>query len=306
MKPFKLTILGSNSAVPAFNRYPTAQILALNNAKYMIDCGEGAQFQLSKFNIKRSGLNHIFISHLHGDHYLGLVGLLSTLKLNSRKENLHVYGPAYLKKIIDVQLDYDARKDTGFEIIFHALEFGKSEKSMEDEQIEVYTIPLDHKVECNGFLFKEKEGSRKIIFEKIQEYNIPTHKIKAIKLGADFVAEDGTVIDNNILTAEPSKPRSYAYCSDTKYSESIIPIIKEANLLYHESTFMHDLQIIAAERYHSTSIEAAKIAKLANVKKLAIGHFSARYRNLEPMLAEAKTVFENTELGIEGTVFEIG
>lgn len=301
---FTLTILGSNSAVPAFDRFPTAQILQYHDKKYMIDCGEGAQFHFNKYKIKPSGLNHIFISHLHGDHYLGLVGLISTLRLNGRTEDLHIYAPEYLKKILDLQLKFDGR-EWSYDYIFHPLDFNESKKIFEDTYLEVFTIPLDHKIDCNGFLFKEKPKMRKIISEKIKEFKIPFEDINEIKNGADFVLKNGEIISNSELTEEPAPPKSYAYCSDTKYSETVVPIIESADLLYHESTFMHDLQTIAGERFHATSIEAATIAKLAKVKKLAIGHFSGRYKNLQPMLEEAKTVFENTELAVEGTVFEI-
>lgn len=302
---FNLTILGSNSAVPAHKRYPTAQILQHKQNRFLIDCGEGTQFQMIKYHIKRSGLNNIFISHLHGDHYLGLVGLISTLMLNGRTEDLHIYAPAYLEKILDINLRSNTDKVWTFELIFHALTFEKSYIIFENEELEVFTIPLDHKIDCNGFLFKEKLGDRKIISEKIKEYEIPYLEINKIKKGADFVTKKGDTIKNNSLTLDPEKPKSYAYCSDTKYNESVLPIIEGVDLLYHESTFMHDLEKIAEERFHSTSIEAATIAKKAKVKKLAIGHFSARYRDLNPMLLEAQTVFENTALAIEGTVFEI-
>ncbi len=302
---FKLTILGSNSAVPAHNRFPTSQILQHHNKQFMIDCGEGAQFQMNKFHIKRANLNHIFISHLHADHYLGLVGLLSTLRLNGKVEDVHIYAPKYLEKIIDIQLNFDKERQWSFNIVFHALEFGKSYKIYEDNSLEVFTIPLDHKIECNGFLFKEKRGQRKIIADKIKEYDIPYAVINNIKNGADFITKDGQIISNKELTTKPTEPKSYAYCSDTKYNESIIPIIKNVSLLYHEATFMHDLEKKSAERYHTTSIQAGTIAKKANVKKLTIGHFSARYRNLEPLLKETQSIFENCILALEGVVFEI-
>lgn len=301
---FSLTILGSNSAVPAHNRFPTAQILQFHDKRMLIDCGEGTQFQLNRFKIKRSGLDHIFISHMHGDHYLGLVGLISTLRLNGRKEDLHIYGPPHLEKVLDIQLNIDNR-EWSFQYIFHPLEFGESKHILETTLLDVYTIPLDHKIECNGFLFKEKPGFRKIIPEKIKEYEIPFSNINDIKAGEDFTLANGSIIKNEELTLEPNAPRSYAYCSDTRYKEDLVPLIKNATLLYHESTFMHDLAQIANDRFHSTSQEAAQIAKMAQVNKLAIGHFSGRYRNLEPMLKEAQATFENTELAIEGTVFEI-
>lgn len=301
---FSLTILGSNSAVPAHNRFPTAQILHYHDKKMLIDCGEGTQFQLVKYKIKRGGLDHIFISHMHGDHYLGLVGLISTLRLNGRTEDLHIYGPPHLKKVLDIQLQIDDR-EWSFDYIFHGLNFDQSEKILETNHIEVFTIPLDHKIECNGFLFKEKMSLRKIIPEKINEYQIPFAEINKLKAGADLTLQNGQIVKNETLTTPPSEPRSYAYCSDTRYKEDIIPIIKNVSLLYHESTFMNDLAQIANERFHSTSTEAAKIAKMAQVKKLAIGHFSGRYRDLTPMLNEAKETFENAALATEGTVFEI-
>lgn len=302
---FNVTILGSNSAVPAHKRYPTAQLLQHNQNRFLIDCGEGTQFQMIKYHIKRAKLDNIFISHLHGDHYLGLVGLISTLMMNGRTEDLHIYAPPYLQEILDVNLKSNRDKLWTFEIVFHALTFEKSYKIFENDDLEVFTIPLDHKIDCNGFLFQEKLGNRKIIADKIAEYSIPYTEINKIKKGADFITEDGTTIKNTDLTLDPDKPKSYAYCSDTKYNESVLPIIEGADLLYHESTFMHDLVEIAGERYHSTSIEASTIAKKAKVGKLIIGHFSARYRDLNPMLLEAQTIFENTALGIEGTIFEV-
>lgn len=301
---FNLTILGSNSAVPAHNRFPTAQILQHHDKRMLIDCGEGTQFQLNKYKIKRSGLDHIFISHMHGDHYLGLVGLISTLRLNGRKDDLHIYGPAFLEKVLDIQLNFDDR-EWSFRYIFHALEFGQSTLILETNLLNVYTIPLDHKIECNGFLFKEKLGLRKIIPEKIKEFKIPFTDINKIKAGKDYTLKNGKTIKNEELTTAPSSPRSYAYCSDTRFKEDIIPLIEKSTLLYHESTFMNNLAQIAHERYHSTASEAAEIAKLAQVKKLIIGHFSGRYRNLEPMLEEAKETFEQTALALEGTFFEI-
>lgn len=302
---FSVTILGSNSAVPTHKRYPTAQLLKHKQNKFLIDCGEGTQFQMIKYHIKRARLDNIFISHLHGDHYLGLVGLISTLMLNGRTEDLHIYAPAYLEKIIDVSLKSNRDKIWTFEIIFHALTFDESYKIFENDDLEIFTIPLDHKIECNGFLFKEKLGDRKIIAEKIKELEIPYVEINKIKKGADFVNKKGEIFTNDSLTLDPKKPKSYAYCSDTQYNESVLPIIEGVDLLYHESTFMHDLVEIAGERFHSTSIQAATIAKKAEVRKLAIGHFSARYSDLNDMLLEAQTIFKNTDLAIEGTVFEL-
>lgn len=301
---FNVSILGSNSAVAAYNRFPTAQVLQHHNQRYMIDCGEGTQFKLSQYGIKRSNLNHIFISHLHADHYLGLVGFISSLRLNGRTEDLHIYAPPYLERILDMQLKIDERINS-FEYIFHPLRFGKSELIYENDLLEVYTIPLKHKIDCNGFLFKEKPKSRKIIAEKIAQYKIPYTKIDTIKKGANFTTASNEVILNETLTTEPEKAKSYAYCSDTMYSEAIVPIIKNADLLYHESTFLKAFEQKAIERYHSTTVQAATIAKKANVGKLLLGHFSARYKDLSPFLSEAQTVFNNSALAIEGKTFEI-
>ena len=217
---------------------------------------------------------------------------------------MHIYGPPHLETILSVQLDI-IDKEWTFDIIFHPLKFGVSEKIYDDERLEVFTIPLNHSIDCNGFLFKAKGGPRKIIGDKIKEHQIPYQAIHAIKYGADFTNAQGDIIKNEELTLAPCAPKSYAYCSDTKYDESIIPFILNVDLLYHEATFMQDLQTVAQERFHSTTIEAAQIAQIAQVKKLIIGHFSARYADLNPMLTEAKTTFLHTELALEGHHFEI-
>jgi ribonuclease Z len=302
---FDLTILGSNSAVPAFGRHPSSQVLRFHTQKFMIDCGEGTQFQLSKFKVKRGSINHIFISHLHGDHYFGLVGLINSYRLNGRKENLHVYGPPKLVDILRIQVNFEA-EDFGYPLFFHALSFESSEKIYDDKHLEVFTIPLLHKIECNGFLFKEKPRPRKIISDKIREFKIPFEKIEDIRYGADYTLLNGEIISNQVLTEAPSASASYAYCSDTKFTTDIVPLIKGVDLLYHEATFMEESKEKAADRYHSTAMEAATIAKMANVGKLIIGHFSARYQDLQPLLHEARAIFPNTELALEGDLFQVG
>jgi ribonuclease Z len=301
---FDLTILGSNSAVPAFGRHPSCQVINHNNQKYMIDCGEGAQFQLSKYKVKRGNINHIFISHLHGDHYFGLVGLVNSFRLNGRKDDLHIYGPPKLIDIILIQVDVFS-PEFGYKVHFHPLNYGESELIFENDYLLVYTIPLVHKTETNGFLFKEKVKPRKIIREKILEYDIPRHLIADIRFGADLVIDRKLIAKNEELT-EPGKPSfSYAYCSDTVYNPDLASIIKDVTVLYHEATFMHDFEDKAAERYHSTTIQAAKIAEMSGAGKLLLGHFSARHYDLQPFQDEARTVFSETYLALEGTTFNI-
>lgn len=301
---FELSILGSNSAVPAYGRFPTAQILQHHRTKYMIDCGEGAQMQLSKFKIKRGNLKHIFISHLHGDHFFGLVGLLNSLRLNGRKDDLHIYGPPTLADIIKIQVDFE-KEDFGYIIHFHPLDFGTSKLILDEELIQVFTIPLEHKIDCNGFLFKEKPKPRKINGDAVKQHKVSKQVIEDLRSGKDFIKEDGEIIKNEVLTLPPPPSRSYAYCSDTRYTKNFLPIIKDVDLLYHEATFVDEDKDKAFERYHSTSSEAAEIAKLANAKKLLLGHFSARYQDLEPLLQEAKRIFDNSFLAIEGNTFKV-
>lgn len=301
---FDLTILGSNSAVPAYGRYPTCQVLLHHNERYMIDCGEGAQMQLSKYKVKRGNINYIFISHLHGDHYYGLVGLINSFRLNGRKEDLHIFGPPKLIDIITIQVDiFD--ESFGYKIIFHPLNFGISELIFENDLLEVFTIPLVHKIDTNGFLFKEKPKPKAILREKIDEYSIPRHLIDGIRRGNDLIVDGKFIAPNNELTGESKPIYSYAYCSDTCFSPEIAPIIKGVDLLYHEATFMSDAETKATERFHSTAAQAATIANMANVKKLIIGHFSAKYSDLNPLLQEAVDVFPNSFLATEGEVFNI-
>jgi ribonuclease Z len=270
----------------------------------MIDCGEGVQMQLSKYKVKRGNINHIFISHLHGDHYFGLVGLLNSFRLNGRKDDLHLFGPSKLIDIITIQVDvFD--EDFGFKTIFHPLNFGVYELIYENSLLEVYTIPLVHKIDTNGFLFKEKPKPKSILKEKIDEYKIPNHLIAGIRNGDDLILDGVLIAKNCELTGESKPTFSYAYCSDTMFSPDIVPLIQHVDLLYHEATFLNDSEDKASERYHSTAAQAATIAKLANAKKLIIGHFSARYADLNPFLSEAKSIFDNTFLATEGEVFSI-
>ncbi|MFA6925132.1 MAG: ribonuclease Z [Bacteroidales bacterium] len=301
---FELVVLGNSSATPIYNRNLSAQVLKVHEHFFLIDCGEGTQMQLRKFNININKITHVFISHLHGDHFLGLLGLISTMHLFSRKNELHIFAHQDLKKIIDVYLQC-SNTVLCFPLVYHPLTFIQPEKIHEDKNISVKTIILNHRIECCGFLFKEKEKPRKINKEMTDKYNIPVHELNNIKKGNDFTDKKGNIIKNSELTFAPSKSCSYAYCSDTKYSEAIIPLIKNVDLLYHEVTFMLEKQNTANEKFHSTTIDAATIAKKAQVKKLLIGHFSARYKELEPLLNEAKSVFKNTAIAEEGVTYTI-
>lgn len=304
MSNLELIILGSNSAVPAHKRNPTAQILKNENTSILIDCGEGTQFQMNRFHIKRGKLDYILISHMHGDHYFGLVGLLNSFRLNNRKTDLHIYAPPELEQIILLQANYK-EDEWPFQVHFYSMSFGVSYQLFETKEFIVRTIPLNHRIPCNGFLITEQKKPRKIISEAIKKYGVPNSKINSLKDGEDYIDDSGKCIPNNLLTAEPSPSYAYAYCSDTKYCETLVPIIQGVTVLYHEATFMDDAKEKAALRFHSTTKEAAAIAKMANVGQLIIGHFSAKYKELEPLLEEAKSVFPNAALAIEGQHYSI-
>jgi len=301
---FDLTILGSNGAIPAYDRHPSSHILNYNGHLFLIDCGEGTQFQLNKYGIKRGRLDNIFISHLHGDHYFGLIGLLTSFNLNWREHPLHIYGPAGLEEIMNVHFKH-SKTQLKFEIHYHPIVDDEPRVIYEDSFLQVETIILKHRLPTTGFLFKEKVGLRKILIEKINEYGIPFGQIPGIKKGADFTDAHGKTIPNAELTAYPHTPRSYAYCSDTVYTEHFVAQVKEVGLLYHEATFVDEHTARALETFHTTGRQAATVAKQAGAKKLVIGHFSARYENLDLLLSQSREVFPETYLAIEGTVFEI-
>ena len=291
-----LTILGYNSAIPTVKSAPTAQFLEMEERCFLIDCGEGTQVQLRKAKAKFSKINHIFISHLHGDHVFGLPGLISSFRLLGRETPLHVYGPKGIKEMMETIFRI-TETHQGFEVIFHELSSKKSEKVFEDNRVEVFTIPLDHRIYCNGYLFKEKPKERHLNMQEISKYpEIEICDYHNLKRGKDIQLSDGYILKNENLTkpAEPSV--SYAFCSDTRYLESIIPIIKNVDVLYHEATFLHDLKKMADYTGHSTALEAAKIARKANVKKLILGHFSNRYHDLSVFLNEACEIFPETYL----------
>jgi ribonuclease Z len=301
---FSLTILGSNSAIPALNRNPSAHLLTVNERLFLIDCAEGTQLQLRKFHIHFQRISRIFISHLHGDHYFGLIGLLNTFHLLGRKDELHVYGPPMLKEIIDLQLE-SSMTTLNYPLDFHLVTNDKYNLIFDDENISVHSFPLIHSVPTCGFLFRQKKQDRKIRKERVDELRIPLQEMKNIKKGADYSDENGIVHTNEELTIDPPEPKSYAYCTDTSYTETILPFINGCDLLYHEATFMHEMAVVAHEKSHSTTIEAATIATKAKAKKLLIGHFSARYEDLQPLLTEARAVFQNTFLASDGENFQI-
>ncbi|MFA4852837.1 MAG: ribonuclease Z [Bacteroidales bacterium] len=302
---FKLTILGCSSATPTLYRHSSAQILNVNERLFLIDCGEGAQMQMRKFKIKFQRINHIFISHLHGDHYLGLIGFLFTLHLLGRTKEMHIYSNYELKEIIDLQLKI-SETTLLYPLIFHPIDSTRPKVIYADDHTTVSTIPLDHRIPTVGFLFIEKPKERKIKKEVIANMDIPVEEYKKIKGGADYSDKNGKLYKNAELTVEGPVPASYAYCSDTGYTESYIPLIKGVDLLYHEATFMHDKEKNAREKFHCTCVDAATIALKADAKKLMLGHYSARYDDLQPLLEEAKKVFENTILAEEGMVYNIG
>ena len=299
MDAFEVTVLGCSSATPAFGRYPTSQLVHMAGRYFLLDCGEGTQMQLRRFSIKFQRINHIFISHLHGDHFLGLSGLLSSLHLLGRTEPVHLYGEAGLQDILKVTNE-QSRTVLQFPVIFHPLDFTESKVIFEDEKLTISTLIMKHTVPCCGFMFTEKPRPQKLIKEEIEKYNVPIAEMEKLKHGEDYIALDGTRIANDKLALPALPPRKYAYCSDTIYDEDIIPFISKSNLVYHEATFMEDMRQRATQTMHSTAKDAANIAKKAEAGKLIIGHFSARYKDLEPLLAEAKEVFENTQLAVEG------
>ena len=299
---FAVQVLGNNAAVPIDDRHPSAQVLDIQDHKILIDCGEGTQMRMIEHQIKRSKIDHIFISHLHGDHVYGLPGLITSYNLFGREKPLYLFGPfglaKYVKTILRVtQIELCYR----LEIKEHITE--TSSLVFENSRFLVRTIPLNHRIPTTGYFFEEKCATRKISAVQIEKYKIPYEAMNDLKAGRDWKDEFGKMIPNEILTLPGKKSRKYAYCADTMYDESIIPIIENADLLFHEATFLHELQEQAVKRKHSTAFEAANIAKRANVKKLILGHFSSRYKDLNPFLLEAQRVFTNTFIGEEGMKF---
>lgn len=305
MTKFEVLILGNASAAPTLKRNHTSQLININEQYFLVDCGEGTQLRLREHKVKLQRINHIFISHLHGDHYLGLIGLLQTMHLLGRVSELSIYCSQNIREIIDIHLKY-SKGNLTYPIKYVMLKDDESHLAYEDNKVQIYTIPLIHKIPCTGFLFKEKPKPRRINPEGIKKYKVPKYKINKLKEGEDCVLEDGTLLKNNQLTHDPLPNYSYAFCSDTSYNEKIIPIIQGVDLLYHEATFMEEHKDRAKKTKHSTAAEAATIAKKSNAKRLIIGHFSNRYPDLNLILNEAKTVFKNTEIADQGKTFKVG
>lgn len=295
-----VTILGNNSALPMHDRHPTAQVVSTGEQKFLVDCGEGTQIQMNRFKIRRSRIGHIFISHLHGDHYFGLPGLLFSYGLTGRTEPLHVYGPPMLERIVSLQTEA-AESEFPFPLHFHAL--GDDGLLLDLPKMTVSSFRVSHRIACWGFLFKEKRKPRKVDPEKAERLGVPVDFYPELKEGRDFVRPDGSRIDNEEVTKAGPTSASYAYCADTLYDERLIDIVKGSSLLYHESTYLDDQREKARLRFHSTAREAATIASKAEAKRLLIGHFSSKYETLEGFREEAAAVFPNVELCREGVTY---
>lgn len=299
-----ILVLGSGSATPCLSRNPAGLLVKAEQSSFLVDCGEGTQLQLRRYKESIQRINQIFISHLHADHFLGLFGLISTQGLLGRERDLEVYAPKGLKEIIDVQLKasntYLCYKLKVFEI-----DTNQSKVIFENNELEVFTVPLNHKIDCAGFVFKEKKKDRKLIASKIPQYNIPVYMRSKIKKGEDFETNDGRVIPNAELTEDPPKTYSFAYLSDTKVLKEVPTSVGGVDLLYHEATFLHEMLERANKTHHSTALQAAEFAAKAKVGKLILGHFSARYTDLQPFIDEAKPVFENVYCAVDGKEFSV-
>ena len=300
----ELTILGCYSATPRPKTHPTSQILSIKNHLFLIDCGEGTQVQLRRYKIKFSRIKHVFISHLHGDHYFGLIGLISTFMLLGREAELNIYGPKGIKEVMLLQLKL-GKSWFNYPLKFHELESKESEIIFEDDKVTVLTVPLKHRIYTNGFVFKEKIGERKIDIKAIKNHNVDISYLQKIKQGSDVENNEGKLILNKLITLNPEKPKSYAFCSDTQYYPACIPIIKNVTALYHESSFLDEHRHLCEKTRHSTARQAALIAKEATVERLILGHYSTRYSSIEEFKTEAKQVFDNVELAEDGKKFII-
>ncbi|MCD6091653.1 MAG: ribonuclease Z [Bacteroidales bacterium] len=298
MNEFSVTILGSSAATPTSTRFPSAQVVSHQYRPFLVDCGEGTQMQIRKNKIRFSKINHIFISHTHGDHFFGLIGLISSFNLLGRETDLHIYAPESIKAVLDLQLAV-SESQLRYKIQYHFLKFDDKYLLYEDKQLKIYSFPLRHSIPTCGFLFKEKPYPRKIRKEVLKIYDIPDLAFEGIKRGNDFVKENGEIVSNETLTSSGMDQKSYVYCSDTAYFKNISDYLEDVDLLYHECSFMEDMRVTAEAKMHSTTLDAARTANNIGAKKLIIGHFSARYKELEPVLLETKTVFENTILASE-------
>jgi len=300
----KLTILGNNSAIPAHDRHPTAQVVEIREQLFLVDCGEGTQIQMQRYNIKRRRVNYIFISHLHGDHYFGLVGLVTSMGLLGRTNPLYIFAPALLKDIIDLHLSV-ANTVLPYEIVFTPTEPGEHKMLVDNPHYAVHCFPVEHRIPCHGFVFTAKGGGRKIVPEQCKAYEIPAAFYPHLKQGEDYLRRDGFLVKNEMVTESGPADKRYAYCADTLYTESYLAHINGADAIYHESTYLSDNTDRAGERYHSTAAQAAQIAAKADAKRLFLGHFSSKYIDLNPFHDEASAVFANVEVTKEGMSYEI-
>ena len=299
---FAVTILGNNSALPMHDRHPTAQVLTVDDQAMLIDCGEGTQVQMNRFKIRRSRISHIFISHLHGDHYFGLFGLLNSFSLVNRREDLHLFAPPGLKTILDLVLEH-AETELSYTLHFHPLQ--TPGLILEGKKLTVECFPVFHRIGCWGFLFREKEKLRRVDVDMCLKMSIPESYYAQLKEGLDYRRQDGSVVSCEQVTRPAPHPRSYAFCADTRFEPSLAETVRGVDLLYHESTYLKEHEEKAGERFHSTAAQAATIARMAGVKRLLIGHFSSKYTDLEPFVAEARDLFPDTELAWEGSTFFI-
>jgi ribonuclease Z len=295
-----VTILGNNSAIPAYGRHPTAQVLTTATENFLIDCGEGTQMQMALYKIKKSKINCVFISHLHGDHYFGLIGFLTSQSLNGRKEPIHIFGPEPLLQIIQLQLQV---ADTILSYPMHFTALHHEKEIYTTNKITVHCFKVAHRIPCWGFVFTEIKKPRKVDAARCKSFEVPQSYFSQLQLGHDYTTQKGTIIKNKELTIAAKPAKIYAYCADTVYLPSIVDKVKNATLLYHETTYLTGLEALAAQRHHSTTIQAAQIAQQANAQKLLIGHFSSKYSDIAPFLNEATQVFANTQLATEGTTF---
>ena len=294
-----VTILGNNSAVPAYNRHPTSQVVTVGNNLLLLDCGEGTQIQMMRYQIRRRKISHIFISHLHGDHYYGLVGLINSFALLGRLQPLVIIGPPLLEKIVRLQLEAGENK-MPFDLTFKQIHEGVL---VNETDFKVTAFKTEHRITCYGFLIEEKKLPRRIDGTKLQLYNVPINQIEGIRQGLNVVQTDGTIIANHLLSLPNIAPKKYAFCADTRYTESFIDVVNNVDLMYHETTYLNNIAALAYDRFHSTTIQAASFALKANAQKLLIGHFSSKYNDLTEFLTEATSIFTNTFLAIEGTTF---
>lgn len=297
-----VTILGNNSALPAFDRHPTAQVVTMEDQIFLVDCGEGTQMQMAKYKVRRSKINHIFISHLHGDHYFGLIGLLTSMGLLGRSQELHIYAPPVLKDIVDLQLKV---ADIHLPYVLHFHSLTQEGILIREAKFEVSCFRVFHRIECWGFKFREIRPFRRVNPERARQMEVPSSFFDRLKWGESYLRKDGVLVENQSVTEPAAKARSYAYCADTLFDERVAESVRDVDLLYHETTYLKDLELQAGKRFHSTTAQAATIAQKAGVRRLLIGHFSSKYEKLQAFEQEAREIFPNSDLALEGVTYRV-